>query len=167
MRGIRKPLTFVLIGAWLLTTVLPFGPSTAQAADITVTAASVLGAANQQISDETAGATITAGQVVYRDSTSSNQVKPAQATTLAKAALRGIALNNAAAGQPVKVQTGGDINPGGTVVVGQIYVVAADAAGGIAPYADLASTNYVTIVGIGTTATNITLSIKAGGIAKP
>jgi hypothetical protein len=50
--------------------------------------------------------------------------------------------------------------------VGQVYVASTNA-GGIAPYADLGSGDYVTILGVATTATNLKLSINQSGIAKP
>ena len=55
---------------------------------------------------------------------------------------------------------------GGTVAVGQAYVVSAANAGGIAPYADLASTNQVTLLGVGQTTSRIKLAGNASGIAK-
>lgn len=135
-------------------------------ADITVTAASVVPATSYRFVDGTAGATITAGQVVYLD-TSVNTYKLADADdTAAKAAAAGIALNGASSGQPVRVQTGGNINPGGTVVVGTIYVVSGNL-GGIAPHGDLAQNDYVTVLGIGTTASNISLNIHASGVQVP
>ena len=78
-----------------------------------------------------------------------------------------IALCGASAGQPVVVATSdtGGITIGGTTTVGTIYCVSATA-GGICPWADLASTNYVTILGVGQTGNKIvTISGGATGIA--
>lgn len=142
-------------------------------ADITVTAANVrkltasgsLPGSSTEIG--TGGATGTAGQVVYRDSTDSHQFKLAQATTQAAAAAYGIRLDGGADEQDAIVIRSGLYNPGGTVVVGQVYCVSAAAAGGIAPYGDLATGNYVTIIGVGITAASIFVNITVSGIAKP
>lgn len=116
-------------------------------ADITVTAGSVLKGANAKTKHVTAGATITAGQPVYEDSSDSHKVKPAQADAAATAKCAGIALHGAADEQPVEiVYDDDDFTPGATVVVGTGYVVSAAAAGGIAPDTDLATTEYASYV---------------------
>lgn len=158
MKPLRK-----LIGIIALAMVLSVC-SYAPAADITVTAASVVPDSGFAYVDTTAGATITAGQVVYIDTSSTAQL--AKNDTAVHAAARGIALHGASANQPLKVMTGGVITAGGTVVVGKVYTVSANA-GGIAPITDSTSGMYVTILGVGTSATKITLSIKAFGVAVP
>lgn len=112
------------------------------------------------------GATVTAGQVVYRDSTASYALKLAQATVSANAAY-GIALNGGSSGQPADIITKGLYNPGGTVVVGMVYCVSAAAAGAIVPYSDLTTGDYVTIIGVGITAALIYVNFSISGIAKP
>lgn len=134
------------------------------ATDISITPGSVVPDSGYQYLDTTAGATITAGQVVYI--ASDNTAKLAITTTAITAAARGIALNGASAGQPVKVMTGGTITIGGTVVVGKIYIVSASG-GGIAPVTDTATTQFVTILGVGVTAAKITMNINASGVAVP
>lgn len=111
-----------------------------------------------QALDGIAGATITAGQPVYLNAATNRFLLAQSDGTAAEADAKGIALNGAADGQPLKVQTSGRINPGGTVAVGQVYAVSANA-GGIAPYADLVSTNRVVLLGVGTTTSEIFLSI--------
>ena len=134
-------------------------------ADLTVTAASV--AKVDGITTEyTAGATITAGQVVYLDSTDSDKAKLADADAVASAAAVGIALNGASSGQPVVVQKSGNINPGGTPTNGAVYCVSTTA-GGIAPAADLLTADFKTSLGVSTTATNIKLGILVSGVAEP
>ncbi len=91
-----------------------------------------------------AAATITAGEVVYKDASNSNY---------------GIALNHASLNQPLTVQKTGVINFGATVAVGTVYVTSGAVAGNIAPTADLVSGWYSTIIGIGITAANILLDI--------
>ena len=135
-------------------------------ADLNVaTPANVAAASGAVIRAVTAGATITQGQVVYQDSTDSNKYKLAQCdTTAAEAAAVGIALNAASDGQPLRIITSGGIDPDATVVVGEVYMVSATA-GGIAPIIDLVVGNFPTILGVGTTATNIQMGINAAGVA--
>lgn len=114
-----------------------------------------------------AGATITAGQALYLDALS-NTLKLAQCDgALAEAACVGIALHGALAGQPVKYQSEGPITTGATAAatVGTVYCVAA-AAGSITPNADIASTNFVSILGVGKTAAIINLKRNNSAIAK-
>lgn len=135
-------------------------------ADITVTAANVLKAAGGTVIGVTAGGTVTAGQLVYKDTADSDEYKAADADAQATAALAGIALNGGADGQPIDVLTSGNINPGGTVTVGEVYCVSTTA-GGIAPHSDLLTGDFVSILGIGTTTSNIKVDISVSGVAKP
>ena len=135
-------------------------------ADITVTAGNVDPGNNATIIGVTAGVTITAGQVVYKDTTDGNKYKLADADVLATAAARGISLNGAANNQPIDIIIDGDLNPGGTVVVGEIYLVSTTA-GGIAPEADVGSGKYVSVLGIGTTTSNISIKLHVSGVAVP
>ena len=132
-------------------------------ADVSVTAASVAPGTDTQYADGFLGASVTAGQTVYLDtSTSTYKLADANASsTTANAA--GIAMNGGASGQPVKVAIGGSINPGFSVTTGSVYVLSATA-GGIAPVADLASGHYPVIVGIGVSATSLKLSMFKGGV---
>lgn len=134
-------------------------------ADIAVTATSVAPIAQStQIEYGTAGASITAGQSVYYDS-SSQTYKLADANASATTAVvKGIALNGAASGQPLAVATGGTINPGFTGTVGQVVVLSATA-GGLAPVGDLTTGWYTSIIGVVTAASVLTLKIFNSGAA--
>lgn len=135
-------------------------------ADLSITAASVVKGANASVVAGTAGATITAGKTVYLDP-SDSKYKLADANASATtAALAGVALNGASDGQPISVLTGGNLNPGATVTVGEIYVLSATA-GGIAPEADLATGHYVAVLGVGTTTSNIAVQIQISGAVVP
>lgn len=136
-------------------------------ADISIVAANVLPSTSATYRDGTAGGTITAGQPVYQDAADSKKWKAADANaSAATAEAVGIALHGASAGQPLRVQVTGLITIGGTVVVGTIYIVSANA-GGIAPSSDQASGWYTTILGVATTTGIISLGIKVSGVAKP
>jgi hypothetical protein len=118
-------------------------------ADLTVTPGSVLFTSGTKITG-TAGAAVTAGQAVYEDSTTST-LKLAQADgTAAEVAAVGIALHAAGSGQPlVYAAQGSVINIGATTSTATTYVVSATA-GGVAPQADLVSTNKITRLGYAT-----------------
>lgn len=89
------------------------------------------------------------------------------ALTSVEAAAGGIILNTGADGQPVSwAPNGALVNMGATLAIGEIYVVSGAAAGGIAPYADLTSTQFVTVLGIAETNANLRVNIWATGIAK-
>lgn len=135
--------------------------------DLVVTAASVAAGSNAVINRKyNAGGTITAGMPVYLD-TDTNTWKAADCDASAATAVAGgIALHGASSGQPLAVQTSGNINPGATVTVGEIYVVSGTA-GGIAPEGDLAAGDYVTVLGVGTSASNIALAIHVSGVQVP
>lgn len=132
-------------------------------ADISVTAGNVAASTGAVIATGTWGETITAGQAVYLKAADGRWWK-AQANAATTDEVAGIALNGGAAGQPGSIQTRGVITIGATVVVGTVYVLSAAAAGGIAPEADLTTGNYVTIIGVATTAGAITMNLLTTGI---
>lgn len=131
--------------------------------DLVITAANVLEGTQARKQRKTAGAAITQGQSLFLDS--SDQLQPAEKDVDAgTAAAVGIALNSAEAGQPCTFQSGGEMDVGSTLVVGETYVVGA-AAGGIAPIADVVSTEFSTILGIATAAGVLKLGILQSGVA--
>lgn len=134
-------------------------------ADLTITAANVAAGANSTSVHGVAGATITAGQAVYLDSTTGTY-KLCDANASGTASCDGIALNGAASGQPLKVLTEGLITIGGTVAVGTIYVVS-ETAGGICPSTDLATGEYVSVIGVATTTGIINVHRLNSGVAVP
>ena len=133
-------------------------------ADISQTAANVLRGTGAVVVTVTAGVTVAAGDVVYSDSTDSNEYKLAINSSAAAAAAKGIALCGAGDSQPLIIQTSGEINPGGTVAVGQVYTVSTNA-GKIAPVDDTSAAEYMTVLGIGKDTTTIILDINASGVA--
>lgn len=128
--------------------------------DVAITAANVVHDINFQSANGTAGATITAGQLLYLDA-GTNTYKLADANASeAAATVAGIALHAALSGQPIRFQIAGDITIGGTLTVGGIYVASATA-GGLAPVADLTTGMYTTVVLIGRTSTIGTIVLAA------
>lgn len=136
-------------------------------ADITTTAANVLAGSDAKKTRVTAGATVTAGKALYRDS-ADNKYKLADADAEATAACDGIALTGGADGQPIIIarpSLGGTINLGATLAVGQTYVVSTTA-GGIAPISDLGSGDFATIIGVATSTSILKFGYLAPKVAK-
>ncbi len=133
-------------------------------ADLSITAANVVAGSDAVRESGTAGATVTAGQLVYLDT---SDFKYKLADSNGAAALRvpnGIALHGAANNQPLVIQKGGDITVGGTMVAGVAYYLS-DTPGGICPVADLGSGEYPCIIGIAKSTTVLTVSIQPSGVA--
>ncbi len=135
-------------------------------ADLVITPASVIPASDATTEQGTAGATITAGQVVYLD-TADGKYKLADtdsATALARSP-RGIALHASLSGQPLKILRSGGITIGAVVAVGESYWLSGTA-GGICPVADVAAGDYPCFIGIGTSLSAIKVSITEAGAVK-
>jgi hypothetical protein len=79
---------------------------------------------------------------------------------VATARVRGIAAHSAAPNQPLRVQIGGQMVLGaGLLTVGELYCLSGLTAGKIAPVADLAAGDFVTILGVGQTTANVLLRL--------
>lgn len=134
-------------------------------ADLSITAASVLAGSNANVERGTAGATVTAGQVVYKDaSTRRFGLADSNSATAGVRAAYGVALNGAATGQPLAVLRSGDVTIGATLTAGVAYYLS-DTPGGICPVADVGSGEYPVILGIATSTTVLAVNIQAAGVA--
>lgn len=141
----------------LLLSVCLLSASLVSATDLSITAANVTPSANAVIRDGIAGAAITAGQLLYRDSTASYVLKLADANSATAGArvVCGIAINSASSGTKVNyVVSDPALVIGATVANGTVYVLSATA-GGIAPLADLTSGWYGFVIGLGTSTTTV------------
>jgi hypothetical protein len=141
-------------------------------ADLTITASQVLPGAESagaQFAQGIAGASITAGQVLYLDS-STNTYKLADNndTSQALSVAAGVALHAAGSGQPIRMQIAGPITIGAGAApgVGSVFCLSATA-GGIAPVADLATGNRTTILGVGGASNTIILRIYSSLQVRP
>ena len=136
-------------------------------ADLSITAANVgVKAAGGQVRIVQVGEAVTQGQPARFNSSDSKYYK-AQADSATNATCVGVFLTAASADGYATLLSGtGVLNPGATVTVGTVYVVSATS-GGIAPEADLATGEYVSVIGIGTASDEITMQINNSGIAKP
>lgn len=134
-------------------------------ADISITAASVLAGSDAIVEHGTAGATITAGQVVYKAGTSKKWLlADTDSATAEVREAEGVALNGASDGQPITVQKSGSITIGGTLTAGVAYYLSGTP-GGICPIADVASGDYPCLLGMATSTSVLKLDIQYSGVA--
>lgn len=132
--------------------------------DLAITPANVVAGGSANKETGIAGATITAGQVVYKEA-ATGQFKLADSNS-ATAEVRnpyGIALHASLAGQPLSVITSGDVIIGATIVAGVLYYLS-DTPGGIQPIADVAAGEQVSAIGYGTSTTNLSVRIVNTGV---
>lgn len=138
-------------------------------ADLSVTVAEVQITTNTQRINGTAGATITAGQLLYLD-VSAGTYKLAQCDgTAEEATVAGLALHASLAGQPINMQVTGNFTVGATaaMTVGENYW-ASDVAGSIQPDADvITSTWYRSYIGTASAAGVLKLNIQNTGVQIP
>jgi hypothetical protein len=132
---------------------------------ISITAANVLKGTGAITQNVVWGGTVTAGMAVYEMSDGRFAAGDSD-TSSTTATVAGVALTGGGAGQPGVIQTGGRITIGGTVTVGESYYLG-DANGSIIPYGDRASSDYVSLVGIGVTTAIIDLRILNSGVVVP
>jgi hypothetical protein len=134
-------------------------------AALSITAANVAAGATARKSSGTAGATITAGQLLYQDPADGLlKLADSDAGTAPPRSPIGIALHGASAGQPLAYLAEGPCTIGATLTAGVAYY-ASPTAGGISPVADLIAGNYPTIVGIATSTTVLDVRIHPSGVA--
>lgn len=132
--------------------------------DIAITAANVVKGSGARVVQGTLGATVTAGQVVYLDTTTSTyKLADCDSATAAARSPAGIALNGGGSGQPVDVLTSGLVTVGATLTAGVTYYLS-PTAGGICPVADVLSGDYPTIMGIATSASVLSVKIHSAGV---
>jgi hypothetical protein len=135
-------------------------------ADITVTAANVVASNAAKRGNGVAGATITAGQAVYKDAADSSKLKLADANASAASADPvGIALHGASSGQPLQyVEEDPDFTPGATLTTGAVYVLSGTP-GGIAPVADLTTGWYPNVLMVAKSTSKAVMKITHGTAA--
>lgn len=140
--------------------------------DYSLTAASVLPSASATLVAGTFGATITAGQAVYQDTTDTDSVgrgkwKLADANGSGAArTVGGIAVNGGSAGQPATICTADpDFTHGlASVATTAPVIVLSSTAGALAPVADLTTGMMPNVVMIATSATKAVFKPLAGTV---
>lgn len=135
-------------------------------ADLSITAANVkAGSASTRVQLVQAGEAIDQGEPAYLASDGKYYQTDANDTAI-KAQAKGIAITPASADGYFLLAVDGLINLGATLAVGQIYVCSATK-GGIAPYADLTTNDFVTILGVATTTALLDINLLVSGVQKP
>lgn len=141
-------------------------------ADLVITEANMLPATGSVVQDATAAVAVAIGKSVYFDETTNKwSLADANGTAItAGSGGCGIATSGAAGNNQVfKKWSQGSLAFGAILTVGQIYCVSR-AAGMICPYGDLIAGDYVTILGVATTTSNLAspeAGIFASGALKP
>ena len=108
------------------------------------------------------GATITQGMALYLDTTD-GEYKIAHCETSATTAnASALALTSGADGQPGWVATGGDVTVDNLSLAAPVLILSAS--GGVCPSADLATNDYITIIGAAKSTTVLSLSFKPTGV---
>lgn len=133
-------------------------------ADLSITAANVVAGANASRNEGIAGATVTAGAVLYREA-SSNTWKLAD-NNAGTAEIRGavaVALGGASNGQPIFFQTSGPITIGATLTPGTAYYLSGTP-GKICPLGDLATGMDVVLIGVAQSTSVLLLGIQNSGV---
>jgi len=125
-------------------------------ANFSITAANVLSTGSRTTG--IAGAAITQGQPIYRDSADGNKAKLASATSATAHLCEGLALNSAAVGQPVSwVTQDDDFTPGFTSTIGTIIVLGTS--GALKPSGDLEAGDRVVLIGVMKSTTKAVINI--------
>lgn len=134
-------------------------------ADLTITVGNMVAGSSPGIeTNYLAGATITRGQSVYLTASNTWALADNDSSALtAGSGGVGISLSDVVATQNMIVQLTGTLNFGAILTKGTVYCVSSTA-GGICPWADLGSGDYVTILGVASSTSVLTLRIWASGI---
>jgi hypothetical protein len=133
-------------------------------ADYTITASNVVTSLTGR-SSGIAGEAIAAGQLLYIKAADSKlYLAQADGATAAEAVVVGMALNSAAAGQPVFYQSSGAITVGAVFAAAGQVLILAQTAGKCCDAADITTGDYLTIVGYSSSTVAAVLDITATGL---
>lgn len=134
--------------------------------DISITAANVVAGSDATKESGIAGETITAGQAVYKSSTTGKYMKADSNSGTAEArTARGIALNGAAVNQPLVILRAGEITIGATLDPEAPAYYLSDTPGGICPVADVGNGEYFCLIGMAKSTSVLAVNIQASGVA--
>lgn len=133
--------------------------------DITITPASVVKGSNAQTENGIAGATITAGQVVYLGGSNKYLLCDSNSATSAARSPRGVALHGASINQPLQIQRAGNITIGATLTAGATYFLS-DTPGGICPDADVGTGETVALIGVAKSTSILAIDIQLSGVQR-
>jgi hypothetical protein len=133
-------------------------------ANLSQTAGNVKLKSNGPYGSAVAGESLTQGQPIYLSSSQAFRCDNNDGAN--KAACVGIVLTPATVGQTfLYALPGSSVDLGATLTIAETYIVSATV-GAIAPIADLASTNYLTILGVARDASTLFFSPVVSGVQK-
>lgn len=133
-------------------------------ADISITAANVVAQSGAQVTNGKAGATVAAGEMVYKEAASGKyKLADADSATQEVQETGGMALNGAADNQPLSVCTGGDVALGAVLTAGARYYLSSTP-GKIQPEADLSSGEEINLIGLAKSTTVLNIRITRPGV---
>lgn len=133
-------------------------------ADLSITAGNVVAARPARKKSGTAGAAITAGQIVHASPTTGRYIlSDVDAAGVGDVTEFAIALNGASDGQPLTVATDGDITLGAVMTAGITYYLS-PTPGGIAPVADVLSGDNVIVLGVAKSTSVLALKPIISGV---
>lgn len=133
-------------------------------ADLSITATNVVPQSGATLVMATAAAAITAGQTVAKNSSGNIILADDDDADTTKATVVGMAVTSGANGGPVVYCSKGDVALGSIVTKGTTYSLS-DTPGGICPVADKGSGDIVSLIGVGKSATVLSINIFNSGIA--
>lgn len=131
--------------------------------DISITAANVLAASDAEIEHGKFGATVTAGKTLYIDDTTKKAGLSDNNGAAATQAVRGVALNGGADGQPGAWIRRGTLNGLSGLTASDTYYLSGTA-GGICPKADLTTGMRVIEIGFAKSASSLFVDINDTGV---
>lgn len=134
-------------------------------ANLTITPANVVAGSNVLTENGLAGESIAAGAIVYFSPTTKRFLLADSNSAIAAAReARGVALNTAAAGQPLTVARSGDVAFGTIFAAGTAYYLS-DTPGAICPVADVGAGEYVCLLGLARSSSVLALNVQFAGVA--
>lgn len=133
--------------------------------DLSVTVASVVPSSNARQEVGISGETIAQGKSIYKSSTTGKwMLADANSATAEARAATAVALTGSSLNQPIVVQTGGKLTIGATMTAGLQYYLS-DTPGGICPVGDIGAGEYVCLVGLAVSTTEMDLNFKYSGVS--
>ena len=137
-------------------------------ADVSITVAELLKGTTAMTKQGTAGATVVQGEWVYIDTANSNVLKLSQADgTALEATTAGMALNAALTGQPCLYAYKGLVTVGATAAQTEGLIMHLSATAGAMNVDAVASSSYVTTLGVINGSDQIDIDIDVSGQQVP
>lgn len=134
-------------------------------ANLTITAANVVAGDGAATEAGTSGEAIAAGQAIYKSTdTGKYMLADSNSATAEARRARGVALNNAAANQPLDVLRSGDLSLGAVLTPGTAYYLS-DTPGALCPVADVGAGEYVCLIGLARSTSVLSVNVQFPNVA--